>query len=71
MSQWPRQRKICGRRLGGSDESYRYGYSDDEIPAAADIINTVNSMGNGKTRPYTATLKVNGKPLQMEIDTGA
>ena len=36
-----------------------------------DLINSVNTVGKGVVRPYVAVLKVNGKPLKMEVDTGA
>lgn len=41
----------------------------DEMPEGEDVIRSVNSEGPSK--PYKVTLIVNGKPLEMEIDTGA
>ena len=35
------------------------------------LINSVNTVGKGVVRPYVAVLKVNGKSLKMEVDTGA
>ena len=36
-----------------------------------DLILSVNSVGKGTVKPYLAVLEVNGKPMKMEVDTGA
>ena len=36
-----------------------------------DIIGTLNRVGGRSTQPYKAILEVNGRSLEMEIDTGA
>ena len=37
----------------------------------SDIIGTLHRVGGRATQPYKAVLEVNGRPLEMEIDTGA
>lgn len=54
----------CGGRARRGHISY-----PDEIPGDQDVIRSVHSVAVSQT--YKATLKVNGRPLQMEIDTGA
>ena len=44
---------------GGTDE-------DD-----SEIIGTLHRIGGRATQPYKAVLEVNGKPLEMKVDTGA
>ena len=36
-----------------------------------ELILSVNSVGKGVVKPYMAIVEVNGKPLKMEVDTGA
>ena len=36
-----------------------------------DFILSVNTVRKGAVKPYVAVVEVNGKPLKMEIDTGA
>ena len=43
----------------------------DDKPYCEDVINRVNKLGCPSPSPYRVTLEINGKPLEMEIDTGA
>ena len=42
-----------------------------EGPDMDDLILRVNSVGRSVVKPYMAVLEINGKPLKMEVDTGA
>ena len=44
----------------------------EELQESVDeLILSVNTVGKGVVRPYVAILEVNGKPIKMEVDTGA
>ena len=45
--------------------------SNEDLPHGADVINRVNKVGSPAASPYKVTLELNGKPLEMEVDTGA
>ena len=47
-------------------------YHVEAEPEEEDLISTINSVGASCTlKPYTAVLEINGKPVTMQIDTGA
>ena len=45
--------------------------ADKELSESEDLLCYVNSLGTGRVNPYRAVLELNGKPVPMEIDTGA
>ena len=72
--------KVCRKRPGSQHKSpqpprgkpvhHLDENSDDD--SDSDLTGTLYTMNsNSKTHPYVVNIEVSGKPLQVEIDTGA
>ena len=42
-----------------------------DLAPGEDVIKTIYHVASPSPHPYKVTLELNGKPLEMEIDTGA